>query len=333
MPDCEVVTAGDTPTADLRLARRRIPYLGAAARGPAAVSWFSGQRRLEGVAADIVMTVELFSPLGAQARRIARETGARHVALVYENLVTNPLYRIPPWRGLASRSARESALLVAVTDQAASHVRQRWPTAPVVVCTPGIDLDVFHPAASGLEANPVVTMVAQLRQDVGTDKGIDTVVAAGEMIAADTPGFRLQLVGDGPMRAALEERAARLPFLAVLGPRSRGEVAEILRSSRALVLGSRQTVKWAEQLGYCLLEALAAGLPVVATRSGAIAEIVPAGNHLVEEGDITAMAAALRQAIGPSAAPVGMENRRAAEVRFDIRLQARRLRTLLSATR
>jgi glycosyltransferase involved in cell wall biosynthesis len=87
------------------------------------------------------------------------------------------------------------------------------------------------------------------------------------------PGARLLLVGDGPLRSELEERSRRLGLadsVSFLG--SRGDVPALYRSMDLMVSTSR----W-EGLSNVLLEAMAAGVPVVATRVGGTSRVVEDG--------------------------------------------------------
>jgi glycosyltransferase involved in cell wall biosynthesis len=102
---------------------------------------------------------------------------------------------------------------------------------------------------------------------------------------------RLVLVGDGPLRAALEQVATgaglsdRVLFLG-----ERDDVVDLLSAADALVLSSA----W-EGMPNVVMEALAAGVPVVATAVGGLPELVASGESgwLVPPGDVGALAAAM----------------------------------------
>jgi glycosyltransferase involved in cell wall biosynthesis len=113
------------------------------------------------------------------------------------------------------------------------------------------------------------------------------IEAMGRLVNA-LPGVSLDIVGDGELRDELEKQARRsglAPYVRFHGRLSRPDVAEMMRSADLLVLPSL----W-ENLPCVLLEATSAGLPVVATRVGGIAEIVDASNgQLVEPDSDTAL--------------------------------------------
>ncbi|WP_299656063.1 glycosyltransferase [uncultured Jannaschia sp.] len=120
-------------------------------------------------------------------------------------------------------------------------------------------------------------------------------------IATDHPGLRIQFVGDGEDRAALEVRIAELGLqdcVSLLGWKSHEEVRRLIAAARALVLPS-----FAEGLPMVLMEALALGRPVVTTPVAGIPELVtPDCGWLVEPGDVEGLANALDAALRASPA-------------------------------
>jgi glycosyltransferase involved in cell wall biosynthesis len=101
---------------------------------------------------------------------------------------------------------------------------------------------------------------------------------------------RLLIAGEGPERARLEAAAGeRVEFL---GPLPRAEALGLLRAADASIL----TSAW-ENFPHGVVESLAVGTPVIATRTGGVAEVVHDGENglLVEPGDTAAFVAAVRR--------------------------------------
>jgi glycosyltransferase involved in cell wall biosynthesis len=154
----------------------------------------------------------------------------------------------------------------------------------------GVDTETFHPSlvsqemrsrlSQGHPESPILLYVGRL----SAEKEIERIKPVLEAI----PNARLALVGDGPHRSALEKHFAGTPTHFV-GYLTGKELGAAFASSDAFVFPSRT-----ETLGLVLLEAMAAGCPVVAARSGGIPDIVTDGvngylfNPADEQGAITA---------------------------------------------
>jgi glycosyltransferase involved in cell wall biosynthesis len=120
-------------------------------------------------------------------------------------------------------------------------------------------------------------------------KALDVAFAALEQV----DGVTLLVAGDGELRGELERKAgARVRFL---GPLGRERVLELLAAADAALLSS----SW-ENFPHVLVEALAAGTPVIATRVGGVPEIVEDGVNglLVAPNDVAELAGAIRRFFG-----------------------------------
>jgi glycosyltransferase involved in cell wall biosynthesis len=123
------------------------------------------------------------------------------------------------------------------------------------------------------------------------DKAPETLVQAFALTAAAHPEAELWLVGEGPLLGKVRELAARLlPPGQVKFLTPREDLRPLLRQATLLALSSKT-----EALPNVVLEAMAAGLPVVATAVGGVPELVtPARTGwLAPPGDAAALAAAL----------------------------------------
>ncbi len=136
----------------------------------------------------------------------------------------------------------------------------------------------------------------ELRERFGLDG--PTLVFAGRLTAqkslelgiaaAREAGVALVLAGDGPDREALE----RLGYGRFLGPLPRRQVLELFRAGDASLLSS----SW-ENFPHTVVEALAVGTPVIATRTGGVTEVLEDGVNglVVEPGDREALTAAIER--------------------------------------
>ena len=131
------------------------------------------------------------------------------------------------------------------------------------------------PSAAG---SPVIGFIGR----VVPEKGIDVLVDAITGLDA-----RLLVVGSGSARAGLEARTAGWPAgkATFVGAVADADVPDYLACMDALVLPSRTTASWAEQFGHVLIEAMAAGVPVIGSSSGAIPEVIGEAGLVFPEGD------------------------------------------------
>jgi glycosyltransferase involved in cell wall biosynthesis len=139
----------------------------------------------------------------------------------------------------------------------------------------GVDTDTYHPSLANAEMRdrlsqghpeaPLLLYVGRL----GAEKEIEQI----KPVLAAMPGARLAIVGDGPHREQLKAEFADTPthFVGYLGGKT---LASAYASADAFIFPSRT-----ETLGLVLLEAMAAGCPVVAARSGGIPDIVTDGEN------------------------------------------------------
>ena len=167
------------------------------------------------------------------------------------------------------------------------------PAAKVRVIPNGVDIERFRPLEPeaalrgelGLAPEaPVAAIVAALRPE----KNHELFLRAAAQVREKVPNARFLIIGDGERRAALEALTVELQLgdaVQFLGTRS--DVPEVLALTHVLVLSSHM-----EANPVSILEALACGKPVVATRVGSIPETVKEGvnGYLVAPGDAEQLA-------------------------------------------
>jgi glycosyltransferase involved in cell wall biosynthesis len=146
-----------------------------------------------------------------------------------------------------------------------------------------------------------------LRASFGMDRL--TLAFAGRLTAQKSLGLALRAIsqvdgvdlliaGEGDERAPLEDAAAKLALserVRFLGPLARDRVIDLFRAADAAILSS----SW-ENFPHTVVESLAAGTPVIATRAGGVAEVVldEVNGLLVPAGDAEALGAAVRRFVG-----------------------------------
>jgi len=187
----------------------------------------------------------------------------------------------------------------------------------------GVDTVRFHPRAHGRPSLPAMPFASDdwIIGTVGRLQAVKdhaTLLHAFARVRRSPQGARLRLalVGGGPLRDELEALARQLGvYDDVWFGGERADIADLLRCFDAFVLSSR-----AEGISNTVLEAMATGLPVIATRVGGNAELVEDGvtGTLVETGDASGLAAAVLATIGERARTQGRAGRQRAEQRFSL---------------
>jgi glycosyltransferase involved in cell wall biosynthesis len=193
------------------------------------------------------------------------------------------------------------------------------PPESVVVLENGVDLDRFR--ALPPRPGPVrVGAVANLRPV----KGLDVFVRAAATVAASRRDVSFEIAGEGESRLELERLARELGLGRRLSlPGVVGDVPGFLGGLDVAVLCSRS-----EGMSNALLEYMAAGRAIVATRVGANDRLIEDGVHglLVPPGDAAALAAAVARLVDDPAlrARLAAAARRRAEQRYSRRAMVRR---------
>lgn len=179
--------------------------------------------------------------------------------------------------------------VVANSPAAAARLAEEGlPSGTIRVIPNGLDLDRFSPRPRTGIIRTIVT-VANLRPE----KCHDVLIKAFARL--EPADVRLRIIGDGPCRPALE-RLARAESadtrIAFLGHRE--DVADLLAAADLFVLPSRS-----EAFPNAVLEAMAAGVPVIASAVGGVVDLIEDGTTglLVPPGDPDALRAAIERLV------------------------------------
>lgn len=277
---------------------RREPWL--AALAPLAVLSMARLAQRRAAAWGAVISHWLVPSALAVSAIPRRSTGGfRHLAIAHSGDV-HLLGRLPGGRTLARLVARRSDVLGAVTAQLGRELGDLLGARgdrPIANTPMGLDVAALRASRSGEETRRELALgneftVLFLGRLVPI-KGVDVLIEA----LGGATGMTLLVAGDGPERVRLETLAerhgVRARFLGAVDPARR---AELLAAADAFALPSRVLADGRhEGLPVALLEAMAAGSPVVATRTGGVPEVVEDGvsGLLVQPDDARALRAAL----------------------------------------
>lgn len=200
-------------------------------------------------------------------------------------------------KALKRRCLQRAGAVTTVSQQLKQVIEEICPGKAVEIMPMGCDTREFSPSYRkenffGQNGKPVVLFVGRLAEK----KGVTYLIEAMKQVDA-----MLVIVGDGPLRAQLEEQAKPLgDKVQFLGAKTHDQLAEIYASADVFAAPSVQAKDGdVEGFGLVFLEAMASGLPVVASRSGGIPYLVHDGENglLVEPGNVEELAGAIRKMI------------------------------------
>lgn len=247
--------------------------------------------------------------------------------VVTEHAPWHPWLEHAPTRRQALRVADAADTMIAVSNYVAESIlRYAGAGTRIVVIPNGVDETEFHPSAAPAK-RPSQILYAGV---INYNKGIDVLLDAMVILRRALPEARLLLVGGALYRHTRRQeerlalRASELGLtdsVTFLGRRPPAEVARLMAESAVVVLPSR-----AESFGAVLIEALACGTPVVATRSGGPVDIVTDDvGRLVEAGDASQLAGAISEVLSEPYAYDPTVLREYAVQRFSWRAVAQRV--------
>ena len=251
------------------------------------------------------------------------------------------LHTALPWPAVVHACYRNSwrASAVVATLQTVHRAAGTWHRAVDLFVTPS-EFARRKLIDGGVPADRVVAMPNFLVTDPGPgggrggyavfvgrlsrEKGLSTLVDAWAHLRSD---LRLKIVGDGPDREVLSATAARDARIEIVGRRTLAETLAIVGDAVCLIMPSL----WYETFGRVIMEAFAVGTPVIASRLGAMGEIVTEGRTgaLFEVGNAADLAGAVDRMVAAPERLAGM--RAAARQAFEDKYTADRRYELMTA--
>ncbi len=234
---------------------------------------------------------------GIASMHAAARFNVPFVITEHSTIFRNP---IPAWESaLYEKPFQKADALLAVSSKLRDSIIPFVPKSRTILVVPNVvDTDLFTTAPrQGSESQPRVLCLCNLIKR----KGVDVLLRAFREVVNQVPEATLEVGGDGPERSDLESLTRSLGILGnvrFLGKLDQTQVVDAMHRADLFVLPS-----YYETFGVVLIEAMATGLPVIATACGGPEGfITPEVGELVPPGDLSALAAAILKRIGAVAA-------------------------------
>lgn len=237
---------------------------------------------------------EPFALATAEVLFLRRLLGLRTPYVLYSAQNIDKRY---PWpiRWFEKRALQGAAGAYVCNVEAGVILRRKGLRGPARLIPLGVDTARFQPhRRRAPRKNPTIGYIGRLEPY----KGVDVLLRA----AAKHPNWRIRITGDGPARADLVALARELGVsdrVEILGFADGEALAERYRELDVIAVPSIPWPGWLEQFCRVAVEAMASGVPVVASRTGAIPDVVGDTGVLVEPGEPAALAEGLSQALSP----------------------------------
>lgn len=243
--------------------------------------------------ADVVHSQELGYWYSMQAARNKRKLGYKLALTVWETLPFGSAFRNIRTRRYRELVLRETDLFLPATERARDALLvEGAPAERIRVCAPGIDTSRFSPDDRRGE-QPLVLSPGRLVWEKGHH---DVLRALALLRRRGVVVPRVLIVGSGPEEQRIRDYASELGVADLVELRGfvpYEEMPSLYASADCVVLASLPVWSWEEQFGMVLVEAMAAGVPLVVSTSGAIPEVAGPSARYFAPGDWVALADAL----------------------------------------
>jgi glycosyltransferase involved in cell wall biosynthesis len=230
---------------------------------------------------------------------------------------------------------KEARLVVTVTDYSRDWLRKRFPESARKIerVYNGIHPDEFSRADFSAKP-PEIVSVGRLIEK----KGFGELIDACAILRDRGIDYHCRIIGGGPLEEPLRDQIARLRLedrVTMEGARPEAEVIAFLKAARVFALAcTHEADGGSDNLPTVIMEAMAAGLPVVSTRVAGVPEMIQDGStgRLVAEHDITGIATALEELLRDAAMArqTGAAGRQLVEKKFATQGTTSELKHLLT---
>lgn len=281
------------------------------------------KRALEEI--DVLEIYETYFFYCQQVAEIAKKSQKPLVTEIWTSFPEHPARFVPPYCFNVKRTIEQTNLFILRSHRALNYLQPfKVPERKKVVIYHGVNLKRFHPKQRKQDDKVRILFVGALNSNKGLD---DVLVIWPRLVKKSKKKIELWVCGKGEMKNEVLKLAKELPikFWGWVSHEKMGKIyqqADIFcgPSKDLFFLGVKRNEEF---VGYVFMEAMASGLPIVATVCGGIPEVVGKNNFLVRQGNQRRLLKALFELIHDKKArdEIGAKNRKRAEKLFDLKKQ------------
>jgi glycosyltransferase involved in cell wall biosynthesis len=239
---------------------------------------------------DVLDVHEEPASLAALEALVLRSLSRRRPAVLFYCAENLPKRYPIPFRWIEKLALRRASAVYCCNTEAGTILRSKGFRGRLETLGLGIDGGTFSPGASDVPRPPVrVGFIGRLDER----KGVAVLIDA---LAQLDPSIVLDVFGTGPDRDRLAQRAVDLGIAGRVqfhGFVDHDALPDVLRSLHVVCVPSQTTPTWVEQFGRVAIEAMACGVPVITSDSGALPQVVGDAAVVVSEADIDGWARAI----------------------------------------
>jgi len=235
---------------------------------------------------------EIFSLATFEIALIAHVLKIPMAIFCWEN-VDKKLFILRKWtRNFVLRTA----CFITPGNQDAAYLLEKWGYNGPMEILPqiGVDTNLFLPKLRRKKEKFCIGYVGRLVYE----KGIDLIFRAAESLYNQGYDFKIVICGDGPYRYKLEQLAKDLLIINNidwLGEIKHDDIPIAMAQLDILILPSRTMPNWKEQFGHVLVEAMAMGIPVIGSSSGAIPTVIGRDDMIFTENNFSGLSEIIKR--------------------------------------
>ncbi|MGB1289321.1 MAG: glycosyltransferase family 4 protein, partial [Aggregatilineales bacterium] len=224
-----------------------------------------------------------------QLLRLAKQHNTKSLIFTWQNILRK---YPPPFSWGETWTLNNIDYLLAGTDSAGDIMRQKGYAGEIATIPQfGTDPDLFKPVTTRPKRPFTIGYIGRLVEE----KGVQDILQAAGQLKGD---WHLRLVGSGPLKETLMQQAETLNIaerITWIDWIASTEMPSQYHQVDVLILPSLTRPNWKEQFGRVLVEAMASGVPLIGSDSGAIPGVMGDGGLVIPEGDVDALLDALQR--------------------------------------